>query len=65
MEMLNTMSMSQNTLDPLLNEYQDVFAKPKGLPPNRIHDHRISLKEGTPAINISPQRHPLTKKDAI
>ncbi|GJT79236.1 reverse transcriptase domain-containing protein [Tanacetum coccineum] len=52
-------------LNPLLEEYDDVFAIPKELPPFRSHDHKIPLKEGTPPINIKPYRHPPIIKDAI
>ncbi|GKC71938.1 reverse transcriptase [Tanacetum coccineum] len=52
-------------LNPLLEEYVDVFAIPKELPPFRSHDHKIPLKEGTPPINIKPYRHPPIIKDAI
>ncbi|GJT79233.1 gypsy/ty3 retroelement polyprotein [Tanacetum coccineum] len=52
-------------LNPLLEEYADVFAIPKELPPFRSHDHKIPLKEGTPPINIKPYRHPPIIKDAI
>ncbi|GJW55912.1 retrotransposon-related protein [Tanacetum coccineum] len=51
--------------DSLLLEYDDVFSVPISLLPNRYHDHKIPLKEGTPPINIRPYRHPLTQKDAI
>ncbi|XP_071728214.1 uncharacterized protein [Rutidosis leptorrhynchoides] len=49
----------------LLNEFADVFAVPKQLPPQRLKDHKIPLKEGTQPINIRPYRHPPNQKDAI
>lgn len=58
--MLNTMELSHTFLDPLLAEYDDVFAKPKGMPPQRSHDHRIPMKEGAPIVNARPYRHPPT-----
>nr|GEY83971.1 hypothetical protein [Tanacetum cinerariifolium] len=54
-----------SNLNPILQEFEDVFAVPNGLPPNRSHDHRIPLKEGTQPINIRPYKHPPTQKDAI
>ena len=65
MVMLEAMSAPHYTFEPLLSEYEDVFAEPQGLPPNRSHDHRIPLKEGAPNINVRPYRHPPTQKDAI
>nr|GEZ34527.1 hypothetical protein [Tanacetum cinerariifolium] len=54
-----------SNLNPILQEFEDVFVVPNGLPPNRSHDHRIPLKEGTQPINIRPYKHPPTQKDAI
>ena len=31
----------------LLQQFQQVFSVPNGLPPSRVHDHAIVLKEGT------------------
>ncbi|GKC50430.1 putative mitochondrial protein, partial [Tanacetum coccineum] len=39
------MTVTRTLLEPLLNEYVEVFAEPKGLLPNRIHDHEIPLKK--------------------
>ncbi|GKD40383.1 reverse transcriptase, partial [Tanacetum coccineum] len=52
-------------LKELLIEFEDVFALPTVLPPQRHHDHRIPLKEGAVPVNIRPYRHPPTQKDAI
>ncbi|GJR22850.1 retrotransposon-related protein [Tanacetum coccineum] len=49
----------------LLEEYDDVFAIPKCLPPNRSLDQRIPLKEGVTTINIRPYRYPPAQKDII
>lgn len=38
----------------ILQEYHDLFEIPADLPPSRLHDHKISLKEGTSPINIWP-----------
>ena len=35
-----------NWVSAVLNEYEDVFQEPQGLPPSRWHDHAIVLKEG-------------------
>ncbi|GKE08002.1 retrotransposable element Tf2 [Tanacetum coccineum] len=55
----------QTPLKLLLEEFADVFAVPKGLPPNISHDHKIPLKEGTPPMNMRPYKHLPTQKDAI
>ncbi|GJV82812.1 reverse transcriptase [Tanacetum coccineum] len=52
-------------LQTLLPDYNDVFVIPKELPPVRSHDHRISLKEGFPTINIRPYRYLATQKNDI
>jgi hypothetical protein len=55
----------EEELQPVIDYYADVFEIPKELPPQRSHDHRIPLIEGTPPENIRPYRHPPTQKDAI
>ncbi|GKE38453.1 hypothetical protein Tco_1461858 [Tanacetum coccineum] len=54
-----------SNLNPILQEFEDVFAVPTGLPPNISHDYRIPLKEGTQPVNIRPYKHPPIQKDAI
>ena len=46
----------------LLNSYQHLFHKPKGLPPRRHHDHHIHLLPGTPPVNVKPYRYPHNQK---
>jgi hypothetical protein len=36
----------------LLDEFSDLFAEPKGLPPHRSYDHKIVLKKGAAPINL-------------
>jgi len=36
----------QGPLQDLLQQYEDVFKEPKGLPPVGSHDHDIPLQEG-------------------
>ncbi|GKV13501.1 hypothetical protein SLEP1_g24501 [Rubroshorea leprosula] len=52
-------------LEKLLLEYADLFAKPKGLPHHRAHDHKSCLKEGTDPINQRPYRYARVQKDVI
>lgn len=35
---------AQAEITQVLDEFADVSAKPKGLPPRRTHDHKIPLK---------------------
>ena len=49
----------------VLNEYEDVFQEPQGLPPSRWHDHAIVLKEGANIPNLRPYRYPHYQKNEI
>ena len=49
----------------VLNEYEDVFQEPQGLPPSRRHDHAIVLKEGANIPNLRPYRYPHYQKNEI
>nr|GEU62987.1 putative mitochondrial protein [Tanacetum cinerariifolium] len=51
-------------LQKVVDQYDDVFALPKELPPQISYDNRIPLLEGTQPVNIRPYRHPPTQKDA-
>lgn len=42
-----------------------VFETPKGLPPNRGHEHAIVLKEGANPVGVRPYRYPQCQKDEI
>ncbi|XP_076942382.1 uncharacterized protein LOC143612235 [Bidens hawaiensis] len=53
------------SLQQLLQEYDDVFQTPKTLPPPRVFDHKIFLKEGSEPINQKPYRYPMVQKDII
>ncbi|XP_039069068.1 uncharacterized protein LOC120215444 [Hibiscus syriacus] len=52
-------------LHDLLEEYSVVFEEPKGMPPLREHDHSITLKKGTEAVNIRPYRMPYHQKSEV
>ncbi|XP_076944279.1 uncharacterized protein LOC143614842 [Bidens hawaiensis] len=58
-------SSDQVALNALLNKFDDVFAIPKGLPPNRPCDHKIRLKDANVNLNLKPYRHPSAQKDVI
>ncbi|KAJ9546301.1 hypothetical protein OSB04_018844 [Centaurea solstitialis] len=49
----------------VIDEHQDIFEMPSGLPPSRSHEHAITLHEGTPPISVRPYRYPFTQKDEI
>ncbi|XP_035543593.1 uncharacterized protein LOC118347680 [Juglans regia] len=49
----------------LLNNYQDIFCTPKGLPPSRTHDHSITLQPGTKPISVRPYCYPYFQKEEI
>ncbi|XP_071923237.1 uncharacterized protein [Coffea arabica] len=55
----------KHQLDLLLLKYHEVFDEPMELPPARMHDHRIYLKEGTQHINVRPYRYPTFQKGEI
>jgi hypothetical protein len=56
---------SRDLLDSLLTDYSDIFAKPKGLPPPRSHDHRIRLVPGIMLVAVRPDRYPVIQKDEL
>ena len=62
-------SMTSKDINPifveLITEYQDIFEEPKKLPPHRVHDHKIILKEGAQPVNVRPYRYPALQKDVI
>jgi hypothetical protein len=52
-------------LQALIIEFGMVFEEPKGLPPQRSHDHQILLKEGTKPVCVRPYRYPYYQKTEI
>lgn len=49
----------------LLQGYQEVLNEPIGLPPGRIHDHRILLLPGRGPVAVRPYRYPYFQKNEI
>ena len=49
----------------MLDEFEVVFHKPTGLPPQRCRDHAITLKEGIAPISVRPYRYPYVQKQEI
>jgi len=60
-----TATATVDFLTALLDEFADLFAEPKGLPPQRTFDHRIHLLPGTPPIAVRPYRYAQLLKDEI
>ncbi|WVZ81317.1 hypothetical protein U9M48_028707 [Paspalum notatum var. saurae] len=56
---------SDDLLDAVLQEFDDLFAEPKGLPPARSCDHRIHLRPGAVPVAVRPYRYPATQKDEL
>lgn len=52
-------------LKELIQEFKDVFQEPKGLPPQRLQEHQIILKEGTSPVSVRPYRYPHFQKNEI
>ncbi|GAV82427.1 RVP_2 domain-containing protein, partial [Cephalotus follicularis] len=49
----------------LLPCYADFFKEPQGLPPQKIHDHQIPLKDGSQPISVRPYCYPHYQKTEI
>jgi len=49
----------------LLQEYEDLFQEPYGLPPQQDHDHAITFKEGAQILHLRPYRYPMHQKNEM
>ncbi|XP_062176260.1 uncharacterized protein LOC133881329 [Alnus glutinosa] len=60
---------SQLTVPPpvaeVLQQFEDVFQEPHGLPPRRVLDHAITLQEGAQPVSVRPYRYPFYQKEEI
>jgi hypothetical protein len=56
---------AQDFLHLLLAEFEDLFAKPKGIPSAHAIDHRIHLQPATPLVTVRPYRYPQLLKDEV
>lgn len=59
------LAKEQVQLQSLLQEYEDIFKPPVGLPPNRSIEHSIELKEGSQPFSIRPYRNSFDQKNEI
>lgn len=49
----------------LIQEFQQLFAEPKGLPPVREFDHAIPLLPGAKPVNLRPYHYNPAQKDEM
>jgi hypothetical protein len=56
---------ADSTLQPLLDEYGDLFHEPTGLPPQKAQDHCITLLPGSGSMATKPYRYPYYQKSEI
>ncbi|PKU62676.1 RNA-directed DNA polymerase [Dendrobium catenatum] len=53
------------SVQPLIQEFEEVFQPPLGFPPPREQEHAIILREGVSPVNVRPYRYPQFQKDEI
>jgi hypothetical protein len=49
----------------ILYQYKNIFSTPEGLPPQRLQNHAIPLKEGSNTVKVKPYRYPHSQKEQI
>lgn len=55
----------QELLQPLLDDFADLFDEPSELPLARQQDHRITLRPGAAPVSVWPYRYPHHRKDKL
>ena len=64
-EKVEKVNREPEDLEQVLHHYRKVFDEPKGLPPQKEHDHKIPLELGSTPPNIHPYRYPYVQKSEI
>jgi hypothetical protein len=62
---LYSASQQDDLMTSLLQAYADIFVIPRGLPPQRRHDHQIHLLPGMAPVAVRPYRYPQLLKDEV
>jgi hypothetical protein len=57
--------MTADLMGLLLDEFEDVFVMPTGLPPSRRFKHRIHLLSGMTPVVVRRYRYPQVIKDEL
>ncbi|GFS36789.1 hypothetical protein Acr_00g0048060 [Actinidia rufa] len=52
-------------VQPLLQQFSDIFEEPSTLPPLRENDHQIHLKQDANPVNVRPYRYPHFQKSEM
>lgn len=52
-------------VQPILQEFEELFSEPQGLPPKRPYDHYIPLISGAKPVNLRPYRYKPDLKNEI
>ncbi|KAA3452986.1 Transposon Ty3-G Gag-Pol polyprotein [Gossypium australe] len=61
----SNLTMQFQYLRALLDEFDDVFRTPSGLPPQRLQDHKIPLLDESKVVRVRPYRYPTIQKTEI
>lgn len=62
-ELLELPTTIEPELATLLHTYRVVFQTPIGLPPDRTHNHAISLQADAKPVKVRPYRYPHSQKE--
>lgn len=65
MDEIEAQKDTHSVVNELLEEFSNVFHKPKGLPPKKRHDHKIPLKDKDSTVSSKPYRMPQNQKTEI
>ncbi|GMI77908.1 hypothetical protein HRI_001460100 [Hibiscus trionum] len=65
LELKGEMNSVPQEIQLILKKFSGIFEEPKGLPPDRGHEHKIELVDERVAVKVKPYRHPAYQKDEI